>query len=42
MTQVDELSELMHTSLAHAFSNNELEADDQKQVLSLWLDLLSR
>lgn len=42
MTQVEQLSELMHTSLGQAFANNELEADDQKQVLSLWQNLCSR
>lgn len=42
MSQVEQLSELMHTSLSQAFANNELEADDQKQVLTLWQNLLSR
>lgn len=42
MTQVAQLSELMDTSLTTAFANNELGADDQKQVLSLWQILLVR
>lgn len=42
MTHVEQLSELMDTSLNHAFANNELEVDDQKQVLSLWQTLVSR
>ena len=41
MTQVEQLSELMFTSLNSAFSHNELVADDQKQVLSLWQTLLA-
>lgn len=39
MTQVEQLSELMDTSLNNAFSNNELVADDQQQVLNLWQTL---
>ena len=41
MTQVEQLSELMFTSLSTAFSHNELVADDQQQVLSLWQTLLA-
>jgi hypothetical protein len=41
MTQVEQLSNLMDTSLSSAFSNNELAADDQKQMLSLWQSLLA-
>ena len=41
MTQIEQLSDLMHTSLTLAFANHELEADDQKQVLSLWQSLLT-
>ena len=42
MTQVTQLAELMDTSLSSAFSNQELIADDQQQVLSLWQTLQSR
>ena len=42
MTQVTQLNELMHVSLARAFANSELVADDQQQVLSLWNSLLTR
>jgi hypothetical protein len=41
MTQVEQLVGLMFTSLTAAFDNNELLADDQKQVLSLWQTLQS-
>ena len=41
MTQVAQLSGLMHTSLTMAFDNNELVADDQQQVLGLWHRLQS-
>ena len=41
MTQVQQLAELMDVSLSTAFSNNELTADDQQQVLSLWQTLIS-
>ncbi len=41
MTQIAQLSELMKTSLDNAFANNELVADDQQQVLSLWQLLLT-
>ena len=41
MTQVQQLAELMDVSLSTAFSNNELTADDQQQVLSLWQTLQS-
>lgn len=36
MTQIQQLNELMNTSLAAAFDNNELATEDQKQVQSLW------
>lgn len=42
MMRVDELSGLMHTSFTHAFANNELEAEDRKQVLNLWQSLLAQ
>lgn len=42
MTQISQLSELMQVSLARAFANSELVADDQQQVLSLWNSLLTR
>ncbi len=42
MTQIEQLSELMDTSLTTAFGNNELASDDHKQVLSLWQSLLAR
>lgn len=42
MTQVAQLAGLMDTSLTAAFDNNELVADDQQQVLSLWQTLQSR
>lgn len=42
MTQVEQLAGLMDTSLSAAFDNNELVADDQQQVLSLWQTLQSR
>lgn len=41
MTQVEQLNALMNTSLAAAFENNELVADDQQQVLTLWQLLLA-
>jgi hypothetical protein len=41
MTQITQLTELMDTSLDAAFDNNELAADDQQQVLSLWQILLA-
>ena len=41
MTQVEQLAGLMDTSLTAAFDNNELVADDQQQVLSLWQTLQS-
>jgi hypothetical protein len=41
MTQIEQLSELMDKSLTTAFTNNELVADDQKQVLGLWQVLLA-
>lgn len=41
MTQIRQLNELMTTSLDTAFDNNELAADDQQQVLSLWQILLA-
>jgi hypothetical protein len=41
MTQIRQLDELMNTSLDAAFDNNELAADDQQQVLSLWQILLT-
>jgi hypothetical protein len=40
MTQIEQLNVLMNTSLTAAFENNELIADDQQQVLSLWQLLL--
>jgi len=36
MTLVAQLSELMDASLNNAFENNELVAEDQQQVFSLW------
>jgi DNA-binding phage protein len=39
MTQVTQLAELMDTSLSSAFSNQELIADDQQQVATLWQTL---
>lgn len=33
---ISQFNELMEQSLNNAFTNNELEADDQKQVWSLW------
>jgi len=41
MTEVEQLSDLMLSSLTQAFDNNELETEDQKQVLSLWQSLLT-
>jgi hypothetical protein len=41
MTQIEQLAELMNTSLVAAFDNNELAADDQQQVLGLWQKLLA-
>jgi len=40
MTQVEQLAQLMDTSLTSAFSHNELVADDQQQVLNLWQTLI--
>ena len=39
MTQVTQLAGLMDTSLSSAFSNQELIADDQQQVATLWQTL---
>jgi hypothetical protein len=39
MTQIQQLAELMDTSLTSAFSNQELSTDDQQQVFSLWQTL---
>ena len=39
MTQVEQLAELMHTSLTAAFENKELAVEDQEQVLLLWQTL---
>jgi hypothetical protein len=39
MIQVEQLAELMRTSLIAAFDNNELVDDDQQQVLNLWQTL---
>mgnify|MGYP000109041818 CR=1 FL=1 len=40
MTQVPQLATLMDESLSSAFENNELTAEDQQQVQSLWDALL--
>lgn len=40
MTKIEQLNVLMNTSLTAAFENNELVADDQQQVLTLWQVLL--
>lgn len=42
MTEIKQLSKLMDVSLQSAFDNNELVAEDQQQVLSLWQLLLNR
>ncbi|MGJ8682208.1 YfcL family protein [Paraglaciecola sp.] len=41
MTKVSQLDELMQNSLQQAFSNNELEPEDQQQVWDLWQSLLA-
>ena len=39
MIQVEQLAELMHTSLTAAFENKELAVEDQEQVMLLWQTL---
>ncbi|MCF2948574.1 YfcL family protein [Paraglaciecola aquimarina] len=41
MTKINQLDELMTNSLKQAFSNSELESEDQKQVWDLWQGFLA-
>lgn len=41
MTEISQLDGLMQTSLDQAFNNNELEAEDQNQVKTLWKSFFS-
>lgn len=41
MTKISQLDGLMQTSLEQAFSNKELEAEDQNQVQTLWKSFFS-